>query len=429
MALVEPHRPALSARRESADIWAFADVTLLFLVFFVSSDSFIQLGKIQSLTWMMCYAIALLRFGMLWPYFFPVLMRNKVLFIYPAVCIASVIWSFSKGSTLVASLQLTMSMMIGCYLGWRYSLTVIIKALTIVISISVFLSILHWATGIFPWPVYTRAGGLAGLYSHKNMLGQRALFAVIAIMAVWLMRSREAGTLFKVALIPTMFVTLFALVLSQSMTSVLLLPVLGGMLFVIGSRRIPSLVAFPSAVLGLIMFALVPVLLGLYGIDPVQSVLDAVGKSSSLTGRTTLWEVARGVSAQHPFFGVGYGAFWQAGEFAHERFMTQEAGATTSRSFHNFVFEILVGTGWPGLLAMIALLLAATKQLLRLYALRGSAAAAGGLVLMVGIIFTSLLGTTLFRGHEFMLILVVIFIVSGREEWTSGAAQGAHNRA
>jgi len=392
------------------------DTALLFLTLMVSCDMLVHLGPSQSAAWLVCYTVALLRVMMLWPEYGAMLLRNKVILAYPFVCLISVLWSKAPTETLVSSIQLTMTFVIASYLAWRYSLSAITRAVFVVLAFTMALSVLHWATSVFPWQVYSRAGGLIGVFSQKNMLGQRALFCAVIILAIWLMPRREASRNMKTCASVAMLLTLLALVLSQSMTSVLLLPALMGLMALICIRRIPPLVSTSVAAMTMLTIALGPVVLAVAGVEPLGILLASVGKDATLTGRTELWHVAQQVRADFPLLGVGYGAFWAAPEFANERLMTQHAGAVTSVSFHNFILEILVASGLPGAVAMLALLATAALRLMRLVLRTGSVAASCNLVLLFGIIVTSLLGPSLYRGHEFMILLLVMFTASARED-------------
>ena len=396
--------------------WALVDVGLLFAVMLVSSDALIYLGFGQSLIWLLCYALTLLRVLMNWPLVFEMLMRNKLLFAYPLTCLASVVWSQAPAETMVSAFQLTITFLIASYLGWRYSLDVIVKAVVVVLSITVALSLVHWASGVFPWKVYSNAGGLVGIYSHKNMLGQRALFCALAIIATLLMARWQTSLPFKAAAFLSLGGTVLALALSRSMTSVLLLPPMVALFIILSRRHIPSQLFTALAILSGLAIALVPAALVMAGIDPVQTVLDSVGKDATLTGRTQLWSVAADVSQEHPIFGVGYSAFWAAPEFAYERLLTQHAGATTSVSFHNFIMEILVGCGWLGVLSILAILLTSWSRL-RIYLARyQSVSAALGLTILAAVVITSLLGPSFYRGHEFMIVLIIAITVSAQED-------------
>lgn len=412
--ITHPH--GLSKQGEGAGFWAYVDLSLLILTVAASSDMLIQLGSLPSLTWLLCYGIALLRIAMLWPLIFKDFLANKIIFAYPLACLASVLWSMDPKTSLVAAIQLSMTFVIAFFLGWRYSLTVITKMIFGVLIVAVFLSLVHWATSVFPWPVFTRAGGLAGFFSHKNMLGERIVFCIVAILSILLMHRQEASPTFKKIAILALVLALVALILSQAMTSVLMTPLLAAGLFVLCFRQINPVVSGLIAGAAILCAALGPVLLAIAGIDPVDAVLNAVGKDATLTGRTLLWHVAQTVSAEHPFLGVGYSAFWSAPQFQNERLLTQHAGAITSVSFHNFVLEILVAAGWPALLAMLALLAEACRRLLKFYVLTRSPAAACGVILVIGSAIISLTGTTLYRQHEFMIIVLVMYAVSAQED-------------
>lgn len=395
--------------------WSAVDAFLLVAVLTASSDMLVQLGQLGPLVWLSCYGLTLLRIAMIWPWFLALMMRNAVVLAFPAACLASVLWSMAAPVTLRAGIQLSMTVLIASYLGWRYSPALILKCMVGVLSVGVALSLLHWATGVFPWPVYTNAGGLAGLFSHKNMLGQRALFCVVAILAIWLMRRSEASKGLRTMATVSFAMMLAALLLAESMTSVLLAPAFMGLMLIVTVRRVPAGVTIWLGGGVLILTALGPVALAIGGVDPVGAVLGAVGKDATLTGRTLLWDIAGEVSGDHPFLGVGYGAFWAAPQFSNERLMVFQAGATAP-SFHNFVWEILVAAGWPALLSMLALLTVAVMRLWRLWVRAGSVAAAAGLVLVAAIVVTSLVGTSLYRQHEFMIVLLVLLTVSAGEE-------------
>jgi exopolysaccharide production protein ExoQ len=351
--------------------------------------------------------------AMLWPLLGPLIGRNRAVLAFPLVCLLSAVWSVAPLTTLAAASQLAMTVLIALYLGWRYASSTLLRALFIVLTLAMLLSLLHWATGVFPWPATSRSGGVNGLFSHKNMLGQRALFAALVMLAIWLMPRDEASSPLKRLALAALPFVLLALVLSQSATALLLLPALAGMLALLCLRRIPPALSAPVLVLALLGLALGPVLLAVGGVDPVALMLDALGKEATLTGRTDLWAVAWKVWAGHPLLGVGHAAFWAAPEFANQRLLTQQAGAITSASFHNFVLEILVGTGPIGVLAMLALIAVCAR---RLWRLSGSVAGCAGLVLLVGIVAMSLLGASLYRAHEFMLVLLVLLTVSAGEE-------------
>lgn len=423
-----PHR-ARGDTRPGEQLWALVDVSVLGLTIAASSDMLLRFGPAQTLSWLLCYGLTLLRIGMIFPQFLALAGRNRIVFAYPFLCLSSVLWSAAPSESLVGGIQLLMTCLIATFLGWRYSLTLILRALAVILSLGAALSLLHWATGIFPWPVFTRAGGLAGIFSHKSMLGLRVLIAALAILALWLMPTRTISRRSKLWLLPAMAMVLMALALSQSATALLLLPAMAYVLFFLCRDRTPPLMIVLLFVGAMVIFAIAPLVLTLLGHDPLTFVLNAVGKDATLTGRTEIWEVAGEVIGAHPVLGVGFGAFWKAQEFSVLRLATQHAGAITSSSFHNFALEILVSTGPLGLLAVAGLIGTGLSRLATLLSRTGSVAAAIGIVLMLTLVATSFLGPALYRGHDFAMVLVVMLVVSAQEDLRAAHAALGRGRA
>lgn len=408
----------------AAVFWGWIDALLLVTVIGVSADMLVRMGAVQSLVWMLCYAVALLRIAMTWPDALLVLRDNRAVALFPVVCLGSSLWSQVPAASLEYGAQLVMTFAIAGWLGWRYSLTLILGAVAWVITASVLLSLLHWATGIFPWPVYTSAGGLGGLYLHKNMLGQKALLCGIALVTVLTLRRGEGrGAVGPPAL--ALVLAAAALVLSQSMTSVLLFPLTLLACLLINRRRVPAPLFVPVVV----ALALGPVTLAVLGADPVALILGAVGKSPSLTGRTDLWAVGLEVIADHPLLGLGYAAFPAAPDYLNARLEMTHIGALTVVAFHNFLLESAVAAGIPGLVSMMLLLGTTIRRLLLLRTRTGSVAAGGALVMTGCVITASLLGASLYRQHEFMLVLVVLFAVSAGEELRCASCPRSRGRA
>jgi exopolysaccharide production protein ExoQ len=103
------------------------------------------------------------------------------------------------------------------------------------------------------------------------------------------------------------------------------------------------------------------VVLLLFSDDVFGRGLQLLGKDSSLTGRTVLWERARQMIHDHPFLGVGLQAFWVQGNPYAEELWARFQPARTGYNFHNIWFEIGVHFGYVGL--SIALLTACATSL------------------------------------------------------------------
>ena len=149
--------------------------------------------------------------------------------------------------------------------------------------------------------------------------------------------------------------------------------------------------------------------------DPVAAVLDVFGKSSNLTGRTFLWEVAIQQINGQPCLGVGFDAYWDSeGFLALDRI--QQIYGSGLISFHNFVLDIWVGMGVPGLVAIAITIGTIAVVYLRYFLVSKSVESA----LMIAV-FTLAIGVAMFNPllhgqHGNMIVILIAFAVSARIE-------------
>ncbi|MEO1543944.1 MAG: O-antigen ligase family protein, partial [Pseudomonadota bacterium] len=103
--------------------------------------------------------------------------------------------------------------------------------------------------------------------------------------------------------------------------------------------------------LGLLAFALIILVISFTGFNPYLELLDALGKDTTLTGRTLLWEFAFNTFANHPWLGVGYFAYWNSPETTATSLMI--IAGIPLKSFHNNFLDVLVGVGLLGLIPFV----------------------------------------------------------------------------
>ncbi|HEY0124217.1 MAG TPA: O-antigen ligase [Rhizobium sp.] len=196
-----------------------------------------------------------------------------------------------------------------------------------------------------------------GAFDSKNQLGFYASLGIyFAFAAVFILGER------RIWLIGAGVVGLMAaycLLASQSATSVLVTGLV--VMLCIGMRIILFLSPrqrkklFATAAISGIILAVAGVYLG-----AVDLVLGAFGKDSTLTGRTYLWQQGIAAATLHPFFGIGYQAYWVQGFSEPERLW--EEFYITSRAgfhFHNTFIETAVETGLIGVFLLVSILLTA----------------------------------------------------------------------
>lgn len=403
--------PGRLIRREGQQraFWLAYDMVLALLVMAAAGDM-PNRWHVASLVWLLAYTMAALRIMALWPAFFRMLRRNWQYLLYPAVCAASVVWSVARSTTMVGAVQLTMTVLIACYLGWRFKpqqLVLLIFSTTLTGAVA---SVLNLGLGVFQ-PVFSDVGGLLGIYTNKNMLGHYSLFALLIALSLALSTPAETPRAARWIAMPALAICAAMVVLSKSMTAVVLMPCYTGLILLMNRERLPHAARHLTLMAAVVIVALAPMLLTLAGIDPMAELFAATGKDASLTGRTDIWAVARGLIAQSPISGYGFGAFWVNDRFAAEQFEIIRAG-NAAPSFHNFLADVGVGTGVIGMAAILAVVLTTLGRAFRVWRASGSAMSVCWLVLSILPINVGMVEPYLYRQHEFMLGWMIMLGIS-----------------
>ncbi len=389
--------------------WQVCDSCLLCLTIIAMADMPNRWG-LAGAVWLLVYLLFLMRVAMMWRAYYRLIARNWTLLLYPAVCMLSVVWSGSRGTTLTAGVQMAMTGLIALYIGWRFSPRQLVVAVCALVSLAATLSLANWAAGVIQ-PVFSNVGGLLGIYTNKNMLGHYSQIAAIMALSILLMRPGQVAPVLRAMAPLAVAICAFAVLLSKSMTAVLLLPCYAGLMLLLNRKRLPPALRHGAIGALVLLFSLAPLALAMLGIDPLAEIFRATGKDATLTGRTELWSIAYGLASEVPLTGYGFGAFWAMDQFESARFAVLQAGATAP-SFHNFIADIMVGTGLLGLFAMASLIGTVLSRAARYYLASGSALSVCCLVTALMPINIGMVETYLYRQHEFMLTWLIMLAVS-----------------
>jgi len=190
---------------------------------------------------------------------------------------------------------------------------------------------------------------LRGIYAQKNLFGEAMLVGCAAISYAVLDRRRFV--LSDVAFL-AVFVT--GLVLSKSVSA-------GSISVLVGAFTLVGLMlrrgGFSTA-LGVIMLAGIVVLVLLFStVIGLDTLLDSVGKNTTLTGRLDIWDAVARQIATRPALGFGFGGFWLPGQPETEQLWADVGWIVPSA--HSGYLETMLQLGYAGMasLALLTLML------------------------------------------------------------------------
>ncbi len=192
--------------------------------------------------------------------------------------------------------------------------------------------------------------GVNGLYSQKNQAGAVAMIAVVVGFG-WVLGARRRSEMVKGAL--ALALTLVFLCLTRSKTSIGLTGLgIGGMAYFALVERWGARFILISISGLLLAFSSVLVAFAAFDCD-FGAALTALAVDVTFTGRDQLWAFAWGEACKFPWFGHGYGAFWDVG-YANDPILRAETGTWLSTTevgvinqAHNGYLELWLELGWP----------------------------------------------------------------------------------
>ena len=141
----------------------------------------------------------------------------------------------------------------------------------------------------------------------------------------------------------------------------------------------------------------------------VDDFFALVGKDSTLTGRTAIWEAAERVSADHPWFGVGLDGFWNPMTGIAQTINENDHKAPgTKHSFHSAFWEVRVHFGLVGLGLFILAVTWAGLRTIGLW-LREGSVANSILLVMFTVILVSCFTESYAAGFHSMMVYFLYY--------------------
>jgi len=272
-----------------------------------------------------------------------------LILLFPLFAGLSVAWSGHPSLSLKASVELLSMIVCTTIAARRVAIEDFIRGTAIGATL---VSLIALASGDYS-AAEMGPPGLVGLLGSKNMVG---LFASIGLfcsaLVMWALRP---GCLLRATGGGAVLLCLVVLYLSKSASSVVALGAAIGTASLIGLlARVP--VRTRGRLLAVVAI-LVAIGAGLaVRLDAQDLALKALGKDSTLTGRTYLWSQAIKVGEDSPLLGQGYNAFWVQGNLKAEKYWFEfNIRGRSGFHFHNLYLQSYVDLGLVGILILVAI--------------------------------------------------------------------------
>ncbi len=276
----------------------------------------------------------------------PMLIRSWPLLPFPIVAILSSGWSPYPAEALKLGILLLLTPILLVTLAARLRPHEFIRVMMLAGALTLIFWLPHYET-------IRQGGGIM----HKQILAYQLLLVAIVATASAL-NSRE-NLVFRIIGLIAAPVAFVLQVNAESATSLVLGTV--AIIALIGSKFVWSAVAkIPQLRTLSFLFVIAAFLTGTVVIltTPQNTLasdfLALVGKESTLSGRTWIWEIAGRVAVDRPLFGIGMGGFWHPDVGLAQtlnEIMLVDPG--TKMSFHSAYWEARVHLGFAGLALLL----------------------------------------------------------------------------
>jgi exopolysaccharide production protein ExoQ len=326
------------------------------VLFFAMFDGFVRFGPIAPMIWLMAYACVAMAFIASPQRAISIMLRHWPIFLLPLFAILSTIWTSAPTRTPIAGFQLFMTTLIAVMIANHLTTRQLMLALLLGQACGFLLSLLNIMALIIPATSPVN-GSLIGIYGHKTAFGYSAVLSSFALMAWLSYYGKEAwALLFAILVTPIVLNT-------QSATAIGSFSIVFVLFFILRLRRISPVPARRILLLVTTFFGTSVVLLTALSQTLSSTVLSALGKSTTLTGRTELWQIAIDIWRDAPILGVGFSAFWHSAEHAISVSFIHVYVDDRLDGFHNAFLECLVAMGAIGVFILLLNMLISTLRL------------------------------------------------------------------
>ena len=255
-----------------------------------------------------------------------------------------------------------------------------------------------------------------GVTTDKNALGMTLYVCTIGlywgIFDLWKKRSEHGKEVAAYFILMAMCVWLFTQ--AHSSTALGCSIICAGLL---SAMRIAGLrnALQRAGMSGLIVFTLIALLLNVV-FNPVQDVVEGLGRNMTLTGRTDIWREALKIKID-PLIGTGYFSFWQSQRAVDVS--TALGFFFTIKEAHDGYLEVYLNSGLIGLGLLCVVLLSSVKKIISTLAMDDSYTTFR-LAVVVGVMFYNVTESA-FSGLVLLWVMLLLVVMEYPQALQSNA--------
>lgn len=238
-----------------------------------------------------------------WQKFLYVASKRKFLWAVAGLVIASVLWTTVPELTSRRSLVFLGTTCFGVYLSARYPLKEQMRLLALAFGLAIVLNILYsLAFPAFAIEKGVHQGALRGIYAQKNVLGRLMVLSALNFLFL-----AFDGQLYRYLMWAGFCLSVILLILSTSKTALVVFLVLIILLPLYRALRLNYSFVLAFFTIVLLVSGIITILF----VGNLETILSALGRDITLTGRTGIWAIVINKISEHPWLGYGYLGFWR----------------------------------------------------------------------------------------------------------------------
>lgn len=292
------------------------------------------------LLFLLNYLITFVLLVLRWKKVVYIFRKDRFIGLLVGIAVFSIFWSFIPSMTKTRSIALVGTSLFGLYLASRYTLREQLKLLGWMFGLVLVLSLL-FAVALPKYGIMggTHAGAWRGIYVHKNVFGKVMVLSTIILLLLALDVKKQRWLLWL-----GVGLSFGLLVMARSTTSLLNLVMLLTVIPIYQTLRWRYILMLPAVLTLLTVSGSV----SLWVTTNLDSLLGALGKDATLTGRTEMWPYIVEMIEKQPWLGYGYSGFWQMQNWNSPAAYVWRASGWMAPNAHNGFLDIWLQLGLLG---------------------------------------------------------------------------------